>query len=229
MLYYILLNTDLSAIEIVTHFLITIFVYMLSLTVHEFFHAFVAFKCGDPTAKLAGRMTLNPISHLNVSGLVMFILLGFGWAKPVPINPLNFKKYKKGSRAVALAGVLANFALGLLAAIIYTILLSTVGFSSNVMIWIKHILLYIMLVNSILIMFNMLPVPTMDGYNFILTFMKGENKFTRFMTLHGFKLLFGFVILGSLTDLLFGVDIFSVYLGLINDFVYVPITWLGVL
>ena len=213
----------------VIHFLITIFVYMISLTIHEFFHAFIAFKCGDPTAKLAGRMTLNPLKHMNVSGFVMFIFLGVGWAKPVPINPLNFKKFKQGTRAVSIAGVLANFALGLLSAIAYTILLATTGFSSVALGWIGYILLYIMAVNSFLIMFNILPIPPMDGYNFITTFMKGENKFTRFMSMHGFKLLFGFILAGVFTDILFGFDIFSFYLGLINDFVYLPITWLGVL
>ena len=129
MIYYILFNSNLTAKETVIHFLITIFVYMISLAIHEFSHAFVAFKCGDPTAKLAGRMTLNPFNHLNLSGFIMFIALGVGWAKPVPINPLNFKKFKQGTRAVAISGVLANFIFGLLAAIVYTILLTTVGLS----------------------------------------------------------------------------------------------------
>ena len=76
MIYFILLNSSLTAREMVIHFLITIFVYMISITIHEFFHAFVAYKCGDPTAKLAGRMTLNPFSHLNLFGFIMFIFLG---------------------------------------------------------------------------------------------------------------------------------------------------------
>ena len=74
MIYYILFNQDLTADEAVIHFLITIFVYMISLTIHEFAHAFIAFKCGDPTAKLAGRMTLNPIKHLDMMGFLMFML-----------------------------------------------------------------------------------------------------------------------------------------------------------
>ena len=120
MLYYILFNQDLTAEEAVIHFLITIFVYLISLTIHEFAHAFSAFKCGDPTAKLAGRMTLNPFKHLDMMGFLMFIFLGVGWAKPVPINPINFKKYKKGTRIVSLAGVTANLILGLISSIAFS-------------------------------------------------------------------------------------------------------------
>ena len=229
MIYFILLNSSLTAREMVIHFLITIFVYMISITIHEFFHAFVAYKCGDPTAKLAGRMTLNPFSHLNLFGFIMFIFLGIGWAKPVPTNPVNFKSYKKGTRAVSVAGVLANFTFGLLATIIYTILLATTGFSSEFLLWIQFILQYIMLVNSFLFMFNILPIPPMDGYNFITTFMKGENKFTKFATYHGFKIFLAFILVGVLTDLFFGFDIFNLYLEVIYNFVYMPITWLGVL
>ena len=81
------------------------------LTFHEFSHAFVAYKCGDPTAKFYGRMTLNPFKHFDPLGLIMFATVGFGWAKPVPINSANFKKRKFGIIMVSLAGPLANFAI----------------------------------------------------------------------------------------------------------------------
>ena len=70
---------------------------MAVITVHEYAHAFVAYKFGDPTAKFAGRMSLNPMRHFDPLGIVMFAVVGFGWAKPVPINPNNFNNYKKGS------------------------------------------------------------------------------------------------------------------------------------
>ena len=127
MLYYILFNDGLTAEQAVIHFLITIFVFMFSLTIHEFAHALAAVKMGDLTPKLAGRLTVNPIKHLNFSGFLFFILLGVGWAKPVPINAYNFKKYKKGVRIVSIAGVLTNFLLGLLCAGIFAILYATVG------------------------------------------------------------------------------------------------------
>lgn len=230
MLYYILFSTNLTASEAVIHFLITIGVFMISLTVHEFAHAFAALKCGDPTAKLMGRMTLNPFKHLDTSGFLFFILLGVGWAKPVPINALNFKRYKKGVRWVSIAGILANFLLGLISAGAFAILLATVGFGGGLaMEYVYSVLMYFMLVNSFLAMFNMLPLPHFDGYNFIASFLKAENKFLKFMQRNGFKLLIGLLLAGLVTDLLFGFDILNIYLSVLYDFVYLPITWLGVL
>lgn len=230
MLYSILFSTNLTAQEAVIHFLITIFVFMFSLSVHEFAHAFSAYKCGDSTAKTMGRMTLNPFKHIDMMGFIFFILVGVGWAKPVPINPLNFKKFKKGTRLVSISGVLSNFLLGLVAAIIYAILLATVGTAGGfAMEVIYTILAYFMLVNSFLALFNLLPIPPLDGFNFITSFCKTENKFIRFMSRNGVKVLFGILLLGVITDILFGFDILDVYLALINDFVYIPITKLGVL
>ena len=222
-------SSNLTASEAVIHFLITIFVYMISLSVHEFAHAYVAFKCGDPTAKMAGRMTINPFKHLDLTGFLMFVFLGVGWAKPVPVNPLNFKKFKKGNRSVSISGVVSNFLLGLISAVVCAILLATVGYSGGVaMQYVYTILAYFMLVNSFLAMFNILPIPPLDGFNFVSTFVKTENKFIKFMMRNGYKILIGILLVGLLTDLFFGFDIFSVYLSLLNDFVYVPITWLGV-
>lgn len=229
-LYYILFGTNLTASEAVIHFLITIGVFMLSLALHEFAHAFTAVKCGDPTPKLAGRMTINPLKHLTMSGFLMFILLGVGWAKPVPVNPLNFKKYKKGVRWVSISGILANFLLGLISAITMAILLATVGVNGGIaMEYIYSILMYFMLVNSFLAMFNLLPIPQFDGFNFLSSLVKNDNKFLVFMARNGFKILIGLLLAGMLTDMLFGFDIFTLYMSLIYDFVYLPITWLGVL
>ncbi|MBQ8615621.1 MAG: site-2 protease family protein [Clostridia bacterium] len=228
MLYYILFNQDLTAEEAVIHFLITIGVFMISLTIHEFAHAFAAHKMGDDTAKNAGRMTLNPFKHLNLSGFIFFMLLGVGWAKPVPINPLNFKKYKKGTRWVSVSGVLANFLLGLISAIICAILIATVGLEVAVMEYVYTILLYIMMVNSFLALFNILPIPPLDGFNFVASFCKSENKFIKFMARNGSRILIGLILLGLLTDILFGFDILTYYLSLIYDWVYLPITFIGI-
>ena len=228
MLYYILFNQDLTAEEAVIHFLITIGVYMISLTIHEFAHAFAAHKMGDNTAKLAGRMTLNPFKHLNLSGFIFFMLLGVGWAKPVPINPLNFKKYKTGTRVVSISGVLANFLLGLLSAITCAILFATVGLETAGMQYVYTILLYIMMVNSFLALFNFLPIPPLDGFNFVASFCKAENKFVKFMAKNGYRVLITIIIVSLMTDLLFGIDILSLYLSLIYDWVYLPITFIGI-
>lgn len=79
------------------------------LTLHEFAHAFVAYKCGDPTPKWNKRLTLNPVRHFDIMGLLCFTFVGFGWAKPVPVNPNNFRKYRLGSGLTASAGVIVNY------------------------------------------------------------------------------------------------------------------------
>lgn len=229
MLYYILFNTGASAEEAVILFLITIFVYMFSLSVHEFSHALTAYAMGDKTAKAMGRLTLNPFKHLDLKGFIFFMLLGVGWAKPVPINPLNFRKFKKGIRLVSISGILANFLLGLLSAVTFAILLVTVGFETVAMGYVSDILIYFMLVNSFLALFNLLPIYQFDGYNFITSFMKTENKFIKFSVRNGFRLIIGLILVGLLTDVMFGIDIFSAYLSLLFDFIYLPISFIGVL
>ena len=97
-------------------FLYIIIIYFISLTVHEFAHGFVAYKLGDPTAKDSGRLSLNPIRHLDPVGLVMMVLCRFGWAKPVPVNPNYFKNPKKGMMLTAIAGPASNLILAFISA-----------------------------------------------------------------------------------------------------------------
>ena len=84
---------------------------LLALTVHEYFHGYVAYRMGDPTAKYAGRLTFNPIKHIDIFGLFAFIIFRFGWAKPVPINPYNFRNVNRGILYTSIAGPLSNFVL----------------------------------------------------------------------------------------------------------------------
>ena len=228
MLYFILFDSNLTAKDAVIYFLITVLVYMISITVHEFAHAFTAYKCGDSTAKLAGRMTLNPFKHLDGFGLFLFIFVGIGWAKPVPINPLNFKKYKTGTRIVSIAGVVSNLLLGLISAITVAVLLATVGQGGVALGYLYSVLNYFMIVNSFLFMFNILPIAPLDGFNFISTFTKADNKFINFMAKNGFKVLIGIILFGMLTDLFFGFDAFSEYLALLYNHVFRYICYLGV-
>ena len=108
MLYQFLFSDGMTGEEAVARFLISIFVFFISLTAHELAHGFAAYKMGDLTAKIDGRRSLNPIKHLDMSGFLAFMIIGVGWAKPVPVNPLNFKKYKTGMRWVSISGILAK-------------------------------------------------------------------------------------------------------------------------
>lgn len=228
MLYYILFSSNLTAQEAVVIFLITIVAFFISLAVHEFAHGFTAVKMGDPTPKLAGRVTLNPFKHISLSGLLCFVLLGVGWAKPMPINLLNFKKYRKGIRLTSIAGILANFILGLICAIIFALIIAFAPVSNVYIEYIMLTLQYFMLVNSFLALFNILPIYPLDGFNFVTSFMKADNKFIQYNVRNGFKILLGILLATVLIDLLFGFDILDFYLSLIYNYIYMPIGLLGV-
>lgn len=229
MLYYILFSSNLTAQEAVVIFLITIVAFFISLAVHEFAHGFTAVKMGDLTPKLAGRVTLNPFKHISLSGLICFALLGVGWAKPMPINPLNFKKYRKGIRLTSIAGILANFILGLICAGIFALIIAFVPISNIYIEYILLLLQYFMLVNSFLALFNILPIYPLDGFNFVTSFMKSDNKFIQYNVRNGFKILLGILLATVLIDLLFGFDILDFYLSIIYNYIYMPIAYLGVL
>lgn len=229
MLYYLLYHQNLTASEIILELVFTIVAFVISLSVHEFAHAFVAYKMGDPTPKAMGRLTLNPFRHIDTSGFIMFMLFGVGWAKPVQINPLNFKKFRTGMRWVSISGIAANFSLGLIAAVLYIILFNTIGAVNVFMVELFSLLNLFMLVNSFLVLFNLLPIYPFDGFSFITTFMKGDNKFIRFSVKYSFYILLALFSVSILIDLLFGFDILDRYCMLIYDYIYWPIIKLGVL
>lgn len=141
--------------------LVWIVVILLSLTVHEFSHALVAHMKGDRTAELSGRLTLNPIAHIDPFGLIPLLLLGFGWAKPVPFNPYNLKDPKRDAVYIALAGPFSNLLLAGLAAITLRLLLTfeVIGFDNLLAVF----LILLVVINLFLMFFNVVPVHPLDG------------------------------------------------------------------
>jgi len=184
--------------------LIIFFTFLISvifaLTMHEFAHAFVAFKLGDKTPKQFGRLTLNPMAHFDTLGLLCFLFLGFGWAKPVPINPFNFKKFKRDTFFVSIAGIVVNF---LLAFIFFplTILMSMNDSSSIILLMLRYLFVYCYDINLIFMVFNLLPIYPLDGFNAIASQLRYNNPFVNFMHRYGIIVLLCVVFLFSFTNL----------------------------
>ncbi len=158
---------------------------LIALSFHEFSHAWVAWKMGDPTAKNAGRLSLDPVRHLDLVGFLFIIFFGFGWAKPVPINPRNFKKPKSGEILVSLAGVGMNF---LVAFIAYGV--SVVFFRDSVNSIAAIIVYYIIFFNIYFGIFNLIPIPPLDGFHIISTlFIRKAGKVVNFLYRYGYIIL----------------------------------------
>lgn len=154
-------------------------VMLLSLTLHEWGHAFAAYKCGDSTARNLGRMTLNPLAHIDPIGFIMILLVGFGWAKPVPVNMYNFKNPKRGMAITALAGPASNVVITVLFLLLYGALYVPLGRSA----WGVYVLdmLELTAVMSMgLAVFNMLPVPPLDGSK-VLFALLDQNSYRALM------------------------------------------------
>lgn len=145
----------------------------LAITIHEYAHAYAAYKSGDPTAMLEGRLTLNPLAHLDPLGTIFLFLVGFGWGKPVPTNPRNYRK-RSDEIKVALAGIVANIILALILAIPIRVAILTGHTidSSNYL----SILNIFVDINIVLAAFNILPIFPLDGSHIVEYFLSEESK-----------------------------------------------------
>ncbi len=186
--------------------------FLLALVVHEYGHAWMAARFGDKTSEWSGRLTLNPAAHIDPLGTIAFPLLSialgssifFGWAKPVPIDPSRFSHYRKGLFWVAFAGPLANITLGLFTAFAFVgfqvLIPPTFGFHAGIL----AILESLLLLNFSLAIFNLLPIPPLDGSNIVLSFLSynASRKFMEFQQ-YSFMLLLFLVFTGALRWLAF--------------------------
>lgn len=169
---------------------------ILVITLHEFAHAFVAYKCGDPTAKFSGRLTLNPIRHFDLLGMVIFALTGFGWAKPVPVNPNNFKKYRSGSFWTSAAGIIVNYLSAFLFYPIYVLVFIYVlpHFTGMYMYVFLEMLFRGLFVYSLsFCIFNLLPFYPLDGFRMVDAFSTQKGKVYRFLRKYSHYILLALV------------------------------------
>lgn len=151
---------------------------LITLTIHEFSHGLVAYFLGDDTAKRAGRLTLNPVSHIDPIGLLMLFLVHIGWAKPVPINPYNFRNYKRDTALTAAAGPVSNFLMAILLSLLFAVIKglnpNLLHYGSVVSNFLISMLLYAILINLALGIFNLIPIPPMDGSKILGGFLSDE-------------------------------------------------------
>lgn len=171
--------------EKVIYYLLSAVAALIALTVHEYCHGYAAYKMGDETAKNMGRLTLNPLKHLDVYGAICMVLFHVGWAKPVPINARNFKDPKKGFAITAAAGPLSNLILGFVSAFIYLLLFALVKdmtFESKNFLYhlINNTLVFLFVFHSInigLAIFNLLPIPPFDGSRLLYLILPPKTYF----------------------------------------------------
>ena len=174
---------------------------LVGFTVHEYSHALVAVRLGDSTPRDQGRLTLNPIAHIELIGLLLILLVGFGWAKPVQINPRNFKNPRNDEILVSLAGPSSNLLFGIAFALAVKLLLTlapvifyTGGFGPVL----YQIFSYFVWINLLLAVFNLFPIPPLDGSHILLSLI--PDKYARFKlvyTRYGRFILIALILLGS--------------------------------
>jgi len=184
-------------------FVILIFCLVISIGIHEFAHAYTAYKLGDSTPKLQGRVTLNPLAHIDPLGLILIILAGFGWGRPVEFDIYNLRNPKRDVLLIALAGPLSNIILAF-SAHIYG---SFFGFDS--------VLNQLMYLNLVLAVFNLIPIAPLDGFN-IVTGLLPYNVAYRWRDLepYGIYILLGLVLLNGTQYIIY--PVISIILALFN-------------
>ena len=174
-------------------FLILVIPLLYSVVVHEVAHGWVAYRMGDPTAKRMGRLSLNPLRHLDVVGTLMLFLAGFGWAKPVPINLSNIPNRRKGLIFVSSAGILANIFFAFGALLVYRLFrLPSGGLGAVIVFTIAHI-------NITLASLNLIPIPPLDGSKILMGLTSGKTSYLLArIEPYGFFILIGLLYLGLL-------------------------------
>lgn len=181
----------------------------LTLGFHEASHAYVAHKAGDLTPKAYGRLTLNPFKHFDLMGTICLLIFGFGWAKPVPINPYNFKKPRRDFFAVSSAGILSNLLLAFVSFPFYLLLSKFANLDKTIMLFLTMFFLLFISYNINFAIFNLLPIFPLDGFNIVVSLSKTDNGYLRFMRRYGWVVLLVIVLffgnwLFYVSDLIFG-------------------------
>lgn len=204
-----------------------------AIILHEIAHGLVASWQGDNTARQEGRLTLNPMKHLDIAGFLMMLFVGIGWAKPVPVNPYNFRKMKKGIFLTSVAGVATNFILATVSFILLVVCAPLYASGTLLSLFLEQFLLYSVSFNIGLIAFNLLPIYPLDGFRIVESFTRYGNRFCTFMRRYGPYIFIGLLVLGYVADFIRipRLDILGTYMNFVRSLIiklyYVVLGWFG--
>jgi Zn-dependent protease len=177
---------------------------IIGLTVHEYCHALVAHMCGDSTSKEQGRVTLNPLKHIDPLGFMMLIVAGFGWAKPVQFNEQNLRNPKSDVIKIALAGPLSNAVIAMVLSVVFSLIFKSASFQpSPSMQILSEVFYYAIYINWALFIFNLIPLPPLDGSHLLLSQFKRFPALYNGLYRYGSFLLIGLVIASMVTKINF--------------------------
>ncbi len=170
---------------------------LVAITVHEYAHAYAALKMGDPTAKMAGRLTLNPIKHIDILGLIVLLLARIGWAKPVPVNPFYFKNPQRDEALVSLAGPASNLALAIPVGLLLRVLFQFLPGAPGIVVSFFYL---IFLYNIVLFAFNLIPIPPLDGSKILFSLLPRSYRINLYqLDYYGPYILFGLILFDRIT------------------------------
>ena len=170
---------------------------IFALSFHEFAHAWMAYRCGDNTAARMGRLTLNPLAHLDIFGSMMILFVGFGWAKPVPVDSNSLNNPRIDMMKVAAAGPISNLLLAFAGGLIFRLLSSTPIFSESILLMVY----YFTYINISLAIFNLIPVSPLDGSQIFSGYLvKSNPQLAWKIQSYGPQVLFGLILFGYLTS-----------------------------
>lgn len=198
----LLAGNHVDPLSVLAQVLSILFVIFCILPLHEFAHAWVATKLGDPTPRWDGRLTLNPLVSIDPMGALALLLFGFGWAKPVQVDSRNFKNPKRDMALTALAGPVSNLLAAFVGAVLLTVLEAFASYSA-VTLFLYNMLWYYVMVNVTLAVFNLLPVPPLDGSRIVAAFLSDRAlysyyRYQRYFVMALYLLMFTGMLSGPL-------------------------------